>query len=171
MNAALLQLACGGNAFPCSGNLDQHAVNMRTSGFVQGNEAFRTRHGGGSVKGQTCVDFCRDTAWHYRENFAAKLHQQTVHHFIQRCIAPLAGGGLQQGLVLRLLHSLQNQGGVGGGILGLVLGDLLEIAGVSHHRGVLLKLFELVHAVSLALCVFIGVASVVCFRDYTVCNA
>jgi hypothetical protein len=51
----------------------------------------------------------------------------------------------QQRRVLRLLHGLEDQRGVGGGVPWRELGELPEVAGVGHDGGELLELFELVH--------------------------
>jgi hypothetical protein len=52
-----------------------------------------------------------------------------------------------------LLHSLQDQRWIGGGILRCKGLDRLEVAGVGDDGGVLLQLFELVHdGLCLSLC-------------------
>jgi hypothetical protein len=43
------------------------------------------------------------------------------------------------------LHRLEDQRGVGGGVLRLELGQLLEVAGIGHHGGELFEGVELVH--------------------------
>jgi hypothetical protein len=56
------------------------------------------------------------------------------------------GHGLgQQRRVLGLLRGLEDQAGVGGGILRRELGHLVEVAGVGHDGGVLPELVQLVH--------------------------
>ena len=50
----------------------------------------------------------------------------------------LRQGFIQQRSVGRHLNCLEDERGVGGGVLRLVLGNLLKVAGVSHHGGELL---------------------------------
>ncbi|MOA34653.1 hypothetical protein D3C78_1560400 [compost metagenome] len=90
---------------------------MHAFGLVQRDEAFRAGHRGLGVERQPRVDFGRDPARHQRQDLAAKAHQQTVHDLVQRPAAALDHGGLQQRSVLRHLHCLENQGGVGRRIL------------------------------------------------------
>ena len=56
------------------------------------------------------------------------------------------GDRLEQRGVIRLLHSLEDEGWIGGGILGLEGAQLLETARVGHHGGELFECVELVHA-------------------------
>ena len=105
----------------------------------------RARHSGSAVKTQPRIHFGRDTTRDGVQNFTTKAHQQVVHHHVQR-LAPMGGHGLdEQGRVLGLLHCFQNQRRIGRCIFWLELGQLLEIAGIGHHGGELLKGFELVH--------------------------
>ena len=56
-----------------------------------------------------------------------------VHHLVQRFAFVGRHFGAQNGRVLRFLHRFKNQRGVGGGILGLVGGDLFEVPGICDH--------------------------------------
>ena len=51
-------------------------------------------------------------------------------------------GLFEQRLVVVFLHGLQDQRRIGGRVLRLVLGELLEVAGIGHDGGVLLELVE-----------------------------
>ena len=54
-------------------------------------------------------------------------------------------GLLEQRVVARLLHGLQHEGGIGGGVLRAEDGKLVEVTGIGDDGGVLAKLFEAVH--------------------------
>ena len=71
--------------------------------------------------------------------------KQAVDHFVHGQMAKARHSVFHQRLVLGLLHRLENQRGVGGGVLWLKLGQLFEVAGVGHHGGELFESVELVH--------------------------
>lgn len=81
------------------------------------------------VEGQLGVDLSGDLAGDDLQDLLAELNQETVQSGLNLLIDGLAlgltvgNGGIDQSGVLRLLGSSQDQGGVGGGILGLVLAD------------------------------------------------
>jgi len=52
---------------------------------------------------------------------------------------------VHEGFVFRLLGSLEDEGGIGGGVPGFVGLHGLKVARVCHDDGVLFELFELVH--------------------------
>lgn len=81
------------------------------------------------VEGQLGVDLSGDLAGNDLEDLLAELNQQAVQGGIDLLVDGLAvllavsDSGVDQGSVLGLLGGSQDQGGVGGGILGLVLAD------------------------------------------------
>ena len=148
-DAFTLEFGRGLNALPGRSDLDQHTLAGTALRLIQRHDATRPRHGGGGVKAQSRIHLGRHTAGNGFQNLTAETHQQVVHHRIQR-LAPVRGHGLgQQGRVFGLLHRLQNQGRVGGRVLRLELGQLLEVAGVGDHGGELFEGVELVHGVYL----------------------
>ena len=147
MNTALLQLFGGLNPFPSGGHLDQHAVNVNTFSLIELNQALAARHRGHGVKAQPRINFGRNPARNNRQNLAAKAHQQPVHDLVQRPALEAADGVFQQRLVVGFLHRLEDQRRVGGGILRLESGKLMEVTSVGHHGGELFKRVELVHGI------------------------
>ena len=81
------------------------------------------------VEGQLGVDLGGDLAGDDLENLLAELDEQAVEGGINLLVDGLAlglavgNGSIDQSGVLGLLGGSQDQGGVGGGILGLVLAD------------------------------------------------
>ena len=81
------------------------------------------------IEGQLSVDFGGDLAGNDLQNFFAKLHKKAIQREIDLLVNGLAvllaigDSNIDQGGILGLLGSGQDQGGVGGGILGLVLAD------------------------------------------------
>jgi hypothetical protein len=85
------------------------------------------------------------TTRHDFQDFQPEAHQQVIDDLVQGPRTVLRDRRLQQRRVLRLLHRLEDQRRVGGGIARRELRQLMEIAGVGNDRGVGLELFELVH--------------------------
>ena len=135
MNALLLQEAGRFDALPGGGDFDQHPVNRHARALVQIDQPLGAGNGGVGVKRQAGIDLGRNAPRHHGQNLAAKAHQQAVHQVVQGRIGKALHHLVQQRRVLWLLHGFQNQRGVGGGILGPVLRQLLKIAGVGHHGG------------------------------------
>jgi hypothetical protein len=81
------------------------------------------------VEGQPSVDLSRDLAGNDLQDLGTELNQETVQGGVNLLVDGLALGltvgnsGVDQSGVLGLLGSSQDQGGVGGSILGLVLAD------------------------------------------------
>lgn len=81
------------------------------------------------VEGQLGVDLGRDLAGDDLQDLLAELDQEAVESVLDLLIKGRAlllavgNSGIDQGGVLGLLGSSQDQGGVGSGILGLVLAD------------------------------------------------
>jgi hypothetical protein len=85
--------------------------------------------GGLGVEGEAGVNLSRDLAGDDGENLTAELDEETVKSVLDLGVnvAALALGVLNSSVdelgVLGLLGGSEDQRGVGGGILGLVLGD------------------------------------------------
>jgi hypothetical protein len=101
-------------------------------------------YGGGGVKAQACVHFGGHAAGDDGQDLAAEAHQQPVHDFVERAATELVHRVLEQGRIVSLLHRLEDERGIGGGVLRLERVKLLEIASVCHHGGELLEGLELV---------------------------
>lgn len=90
-----------------------------------------------SVEREAGVDFGRDLAGDDLQDLLAELHQQVVEGGVDLVLDVLAvllavlNSGVDELGVLLLLGRGEDQGGVGGGILGLVLGDGREVARVA----------------------------------------
>ena len=151
VDAAPLQSLGSADAFPGAGDLDQHAVDVHALGLVQLDQALGARHRGFGVERQARVHLGGDAPGDQRQDLAAKAHQQPVDHLVQRLAAVARHGVGQQRGVFGLLHRLQDQRRVGGGVARLVLRDLPEVAGVGDHGGELLEGVELVHGARLSL--------------------
>ena len=144
-NAFALQLGGGLYAFPRRSNFDEHAFARYAFGLVQSHDALGAGHGGRGVKAQASIDFGGHAPRDGGQNFLAKAHQQAVNLQVHRLCAVRGHGGFEQGQVFGLLHRLQDERRIGGGVLGLKLGELLEVASVSHDGSELFEGVELVH--------------------------
>jgi hypothetical protein len=80
------------------------------------------------------------------QDLDAETHQHLVDQLVQRLALVHADGVGQQRRVVGQLHRLQDQRRIGGGVARRKGRELPEIAGVGDDDGVLLELFELVHA-------------------------
>jgi hypothetical protein len=127
-----------------------HALALHAGGFVQGDQFAALGDGGFGVERQRRVDLGRDAARHVFQDLGAEGDQQVVDDVLDRGAVRLRHGLFQQRTVFRLLHRLQDQRRVGGGVLRRVGLDRLEVAGVGYHGGELLELFELVHGASMS---------------------
>ena len=150
VNAQALQLLGRRNPLPGGRHLDQHPVAVDALGPVKRDQALRPRQAGCGVKAQPGVDLSGHPPRNDGQNLAAKAHQQPIHLLIERAPSKARHGVFEQRHVIRFLHRLENQRWVGGGVAWLISRHLLEVAGVGHHRGVLLECVELVHGYFLA---------------------
>lgn len=86
------------------------------------------------VEGEGGIDLSGDLAGDDLENLLAELDKEVVESGINLllrgagALLGLSDGGVEESAVLGLLGGSENQGGVGGGILGLVLGHGSEVA-------------------------------------------
>jgi hypothetical protein len=89
-------------------------------------------NGGLGVEGQLGVNLGGDLAGNDLEDLLAELNEETVQGGLDLLVDSLAlgltegNGSVDESGVLSLLGGSQDQGGVGGGILGLVLADSYE---------------------------------------------
>ena len=134
------------NAFPGRGHFDQHPVFGDALGLVHGDQAFAPGNRGSRIKTEPRIDLGRNPARNDGQDFAAEMHQQMVHHLVQWPATVGGDFGVQQRRVFGFLYRFENQRGVGGGVLGLVGAELLEVTGVGDHGGVLFECVELVHS-------------------------
>ena len=139
VDAVAFKTRGGLNTLPRGGDLDQHAVDVHTLTLIQVDDAARARHGCLGVEAQAGVHFGGHAAGNEAQDFAAKAHQQAVHHLVQAVRSVLRHRILEQGGVLRHLHGLENERRVRGGIARSIGRELFEITGVRHDRG---ELFE-----------------------------
>ncbi len=119
---------------------------MNALSLIELDQPLGAGDAGAAIKTQARIHFGRDPPRNEGQNLATKTHQQPVHQFIQGA-APEARHGLQQQrAVIGLLHRLEDQRRVGGGVLRLVGLNLFEVAAIGHHGGELFQGIELVHA-------------------------
>ena len=101
------------------------------------------------------IDLSGDLAGNDLENLLAELDKEVVESGINlllrgaRALLGLSDSGIEESGVLGLLGGSENQGGVGGGILGLVLGHGSEVA-------CLAKLVSIIGVMDVMLCSYIG---------------
>ena len=94
-------------------------------------------NGGLGVEREAGIDLSGDLAGDDFEDLLAELDKQTVEGGIDLLVDSLAlgltlgDGGIDEAGVLGLLGGSQDQGGVGGGILRLVLANGGEVTGVA----------------------------------------
>lgn len=93
------------------------------------------------VEGQLGVNLSRDLAGDDLQDLTAELDQQTVEGGIDLLVDGAAAllavrnSGIDEAGVFRLLGRGQDQGGVGGGVLGLVFADGCDVMLVGHSTG------------------------------------
>jgi hypothetical protein len=145
VDALALQFGRGLDALPGRGDLDQHAIATHALALVERHQAARARQRGGLVEGQARVDLGADATGDVFEDLESEAHQHTVHHLVHRRTSMGLDHLGQQRRVVRLLHGLEDQRGIGGGIARRELRQLQEVAGVGDDDGVGLELLELVH--------------------------
>ena len=95
------------------------------------------------VKGEGGVDLGRDLAGDDLENLLAELDEEVIERGLDLLVnrasllaLDMGNGGIQHSGVLGLLRGRENEGGVGGGILGLVLANGCGIVSISSGRGI-----------------------------------
>ncbi|MNS89991.1 hypothetical protein D3C72_1240240 [compost metagenome] len=118
---------------------------MHAFGLVQRDDALCADHGCLGIEREARIDFGRNPARNDGQDLGAKARQQAVHDFIGGLATELLDCFRQQRRIFRLLHRFQDQRRIGGGILRLELRQLVEIAGICHHRGQRFQCIELVH--------------------------
>ena len=92
-----------------------------------------------------CIHLGGDPARHDTQDLGAKAHEQGVD-LIGRRLAPAGRHRVfKQGAVLRGACRLEDEGGVGGGVLRGVGLHGVKIAGVGHHGGQAPELLEGAH--------------------------
>ncbi len=145
VDALALQLLGRADALPRGRDLDQDSVAVHALGPVQRDQPARARQRGLCVEAQARIDLSGHAPGDELQDLDPEAHQQSVHqlHLVGH---PMLRDGLgQQRRVLGLLHRFQDERGIGGGILGGVGRQLLEVAGVGDHGGELFEGVELVH--------------------------
>lgn len=108
------------------------------SGTSYVNDVKGLSDGAVNVKGEASVDLGRDAAGNNGENLLAKLDEESVEGGVDLVILVLAvllavfDGEVDELCVLLLLGGSEDEGGVGGGVLRLVLGNGRKVAGVTN---------------------------------------
>ena len=152
VDALPLQLFGGADALPGGGGLDQDALAADAGLFIHTDQLARPLHGGVAVERQAGVHLGGNPSRHDGEYLATHIHREAVAAVGQLFLVgtPLGAGPVarcvQQSGVVGQGGGLQQQRGVGGGILRVKAPDGLDIAGVGHHVGHRLELFEFTHA-------------------------
>ena len=141
----------GLDAFPCGGKLDEDALAGDAGGLVLGDDVARGGDGFVGVVGEAGVDFGGDAA---RDDFKDLLAEGDGEFFEGECGDVMVGGfgaggvaglledAVDDGSVLGHTGGGGDEGGIGGGILGLVLLDRVDVAGVGDYGGHGAKLIE-----------------------------
>lgn len=105
--------------------------------FTHVNDAEGLVNGGLCVEGETGVDLSGDLAGDNVQDLLAELDEEVVEGGIDLVVDVVAvllaprNGGVNELCVLGLLGGRENQGGVGGRILGLVLVDGRKVTRVA----------------------------------------
>jgi hypothetical protein len=141
------------DAFPCRGDLEEDpGARVDAGGLVELHQRRSAFECGFGVERKPRIDLGRDPSGNDLQDLRAEVDGELVHGrlgLVHRVAAAFTraeeDGVLDQLAILRHLSRFEDQGGVGGGILGLVLGDGLEVAGVGDDRGHGLELVELAH--------------------------
>jgi hypothetical protein len=126
----------GLDSLPCGRKLDENALLADANLFVEVDDVQRLVYRLLGGEGEARINFCGDLAGHNLEDFLAKLYQQVVKGSIDlvlnvgAVLLAVCDGRVDQLLVLGLLRRGENERGVGGGILGLVLLDGSEVTRV-----------------------------------------
>lgn len=113
----------------------QKKRNIWGSTYIDDAQRFFDR--GLGVEGEAGIDLSRDLSGDELEDFLAELDKEVVEGGIDLVIDAAAlglavgNGSVDERGVVGLLRSSEDQGGVGGGILGVVLGDGGEVTGVA----------------------------------------
>ncbi|MNM93787.1 hypothetical protein D3C81_1061710 [compost metagenome] len=142
LDAFLLQLLGGANAFPGRRQLDQHAVAANAGGFVQLDQLARLGQQRGFIERQAGIDLGGDTPRDDLEDARTHGHRELVAGQVDITL----GIGLyllEQLGVTRDGRRLEQQRRVGGGIDRFQAGDGVQVPGVGDHGGELLELFQL----------------------------
>jgi hypothetical protein len=122
----------GLDTLPGGGDLDEDTVLGDAVVGVQLDDGEGLVNGGLGVEGQLGVNLGGDLAGNDLEDLLAELNEETVQGGIDLLVDGLAlgltegNGSVDESGVLGLLRGSQDQGRVGGGILGLVLADSYE---------------------------------------------
>ncbi len=137
------------SAFPGGSDLDQDTVAGDSRLLVQTDQVAGFFHRRLDIEGKTGVDFRGNPAGHDIEDLRTESDQEIIDDLLGERLAAERGPLvirdrlLEEGLVLRLLHRLEDQGRIRRSVLGRVLLDRFEVPGIGDNRGKLLKFVEL----------------------------
>ena len=151
VDAFFLEDFSGFDAFPGGGDFDEDALAGDAGFFVHADEVTGFVDVGLGVEGEAGVDFGGDAAGDDFEDFEAEGDDEAVHDGVEKGGAGEGGGFavgdgfFDEGLVFVFLGGLEDEGGVGGGVLGFVGLHGFEVSGVGDDGRVLFELVELVH--------------------------
>ncbi len=141
LDAFLFQHLGGADALPGGGQLDQDAIVADACFVVEADQFASLGDAGVGVEGETGVHFGGDAARDDFQHFQTDVDRQLVARVDDLLCLVLAlgfgpvDGVFDQGGILGDLGCLQHQGGVGGGIDGLVTLDGFDITGIGNYRG------------------------------------
>lgn len=119
-----LELAGRLDTLPSGGNLDQDTALIDAEGLVEVDDVEGLGDGRGLVEGEARVDLGGDLARDEGEDLFAELNEETVHGGVGLGVDVLAVGlsvlesGVDELGVLGLFGGREDQGGVGGGLVG-----------------------------------------------------
>ena len=156
MNAFLLQCACGLDAFPGGGDLDQYPLATDTFFCIKADDLARPGDGGSGVEGEAGVHLGGNAAGNDAQDFTANGDGQTFAGIGGARLSAAGGcvhGAFNQWLIFRQSGGFQQQGRIGGGIHRRVFFDGLHVTGVSDYQCHGFQLVQLVgHGNPCALC-------------------
>lgn len=121
-----LQVSSGLDTFPGRSDLDQDSFSLDTDGFVQGDQLLGLVDGSLGVVRQRGVNFGGNSTGDDLEDFTTEFDEESVGSVLDLGVEVTAlflgvlDSDVDESGVTFLLGGGQDQGGVGGGILGLV---------------------------------------------------
>jgi hypothetical protein len=133
-----LQDVSGLDTLPGGGDLDENAVLGDTSLLVQLDDVQSLINGGLGVERPASINLGGNLSGDNVENLRAELDEQVVEGGVDLSVnitallLTLLNGSVDQAGIFGLLGSSEDEGGVGGSILGLVLVNGGKVTGVAN---------------------------------------
>ena len=129
-------------------SLDQNALTADAFRLIQRNELTGLGDAALGIEAQTSGNFGGYAAGNHLQNLASEQHEEPIDKLLGHFLVTAAalgskpGGFVHQVAVRRHLRRVIEKRRVGGGVLGTVPGDRLDVSRVRHNRGVSLQRFQ-----------------------------